>query len=170
MTPRGLDRRCELNLRCREINPACARSWIRSERSNGPQPNELPQYSDARVGGDCFVLHLRPQPRRRIRLVIGSLGHIRLCPWWLFSRWWFPWRRIPWWWLSWRRIWPRSGSGPLRTVWMRIRLSLRLRRILSLRSRRWRLLCGSATRPDALRLADRPRLGLRVIAAVRHSA
>src|SRR6266571_1283956 len=60
-----------------------------------------------------------------------------------------------------RGVWPGSGPGrPLRTVWLRWLLSLR--RLLSLLWRRGRLLCGSATRLDSLRLANTPRFGLRV--------
>ena len=64
------------------------------------------------------------------------------------SRW-----RFPWWRLS-RR-------------WLRVRLLplLRLWRILALLRRRGRLLCGSAARQDPLRLANPPRLGLRVSCA-----
>jgi len=124
-----------------------------TERENpiGPQPNQPSQYPDAQFGCGRYALHLWVQLDRRIGAVIGCVQHICPCPW----RWWRPrWRWLPWRRFSRRGSWAWFGPGPLSV----------LRRILSLLRRRRRLLCGSAARHDALRLANTPRLGLRMIA------
>src|ERR1700694_3429580 len=131
---------------------------MEGEDTNGS--NEFSQFPDTRFGRDGLALRLWLGDHRRVGSLIGSVEHICPCPrrWSRLRRRWFPrrWlprRRIPW---SRRGIWARVGAGPL-SLWL-------LRRILSLLRRRGRLLFSSATRHDALRLANTPRLGLRVIA------
>src|SRR5258705_7455348 len=172
MTARGFDRKRDSNLPFLITSVACVNRTAR-EGTDGQQPNELPQYPDARFGGDGVALHLWPQHHRRVGAVIGRLHHVRPCSW---RRWRSGWRRLPWWWwfprrrLSRRRIRVWLGSGPGRPLWAVWLRRLSLRRILSLLWRRGRLLCGSATRLDSLWLASTPRFGLRVMAAVRRSA
>src|SRR5260370_24040215 len=52
-----------------------------SERTNGPPPNELSRYPDARLGSHRFALHLWPQCHWRVGSLVGRLYHICPCSW-----------------------------------------------------------------------------------------
>src|SRR5258705_11255498 len=150
MTARGFDRKRDSNLPFLITSVACVNRTAR-EGTDGQQPNELPQYPDARFGGDGVALHLWPQHHRRVGAVIGRLHHVRPCSW---RRWGAGGRRLPWGGgfprrgLSRRRVRVWLGSGPGRPLWAVWLRRLFLRGGLSLLWRGGVLVLWCATRAE----------------------